>query len=62
LKAQFSAVENAGFGISRALTLGGEINMRVLTKISVVDVLMVIAILMILSAIILPHFAHPSIR
>ena len=36
--------------------------MRVLTKISIVDVLMVIAILVILSAIILPHFAQPSIK
>jgi hypothetical protein len=32
--------------------------MRILSKISVVDVLMVIAILMILSAIVLPHFAR----
>jgi hypothetical protein len=53
---------NTGFGISRAYTLGREIIMRVLAKITVADVLMVIAILMILSAIILPHFAQSSIR
>jgi len=36
--------------------------MRILAKITIVDVLMVIAILMILSAIVVPHYVHTSVR